>query len=83
MLAQIIGAFAGVAAADTMFGEPIFAARDDGWCGESCPVVPGVQRDDWPFPDPKGQPLVRVREIRDAICKRVRELVTMEGWGQT
>src|SRR5689334_13449185 len=24
-------------------------------CGEACPVVPGVRRDDWPFPDPKGQ----------------------------
>ena len=49
-------------------------------CGESCPVVPGVRRDDWPFPDPKGQPLARVREIRDVIMERVRELVLAGGW---
>src|SRR6476619_1784523 len=23
-------------------------------CGEACPAVPGVERDDWPFDDPKG-----------------------------
>ncbi len=51
-------------------------------CGEACPVVPGVRRDDWPFPDPKGQPGARVREIRDAIRERVRELVTAEGWAR-
>lgn len=49
-------------------------------CGESCPIVPGVRRDDWPFADPKGQPLARVREIRDAIMTRVRELILAEGW---
>jgi arsenate reductase (thioredoxin) len=52
-------------------------------CGEACPVVPGVRRDDWPFPDPKGQSRERAREIRDAIRKRVGELVTTEGWGRT
>lgn len=40
-------------------------------CGEACPVVPGLQRDDWPLPDPKGQPIERVREIRDEIRARV------------
>jgi arsenate reductase len=25
-------------------------------CGEACPVVPGVERDDWPLEDPKGSP---------------------------
>src|SRR5512143_2502544 len=25
-------------------------------CSEECPYVPGVQRDDWPLPDPKGRP---------------------------
>ena len=40
-------------------------------CGEECPLVPGVERDDWPLEDPKGQPLQRVREIRDEIRKRV------------
>ena len=32
-------------------------------CGESCPVVPGAKREDWELPDPKGQPLERVRQI--------------------
>src|SRR5262245_4422773 len=26
-------------------------------CGEQCPYVPGLRRDDWPLPDPKGRPL--------------------------
>ena len=49
-------------------------------CGEACPAVPGLRRDDWPLPDPKGQPLARVRAIRDDIQTRVRELVEREGW---
>src|SRR5262245_45038783 len=23
-------------------------------CGEACPVIPGLRRDDWPLEDPKG-----------------------------
>lgn len=44
-------------------------------CGEECPVVPGVRREDWPLPDPKGQPIERVREIRDEIHARVERLL--------
>jgi arsenate reductase len=44
-------------------------------CGEACPYVPGLKRDDWPLPDPKGQPLERVREIRTEIKNRVEKLV--------
>ena len=45
-------------------------------CGESCPVAPPrVQRADWPLPDPKGQPIERVRAIRDQIRERVAELL--------
>lgn len=40
-------------------------------CGDACPIVPGVSRDDWPLDDPKGQPRDRVREIRDDIRQRV------------
>src|SRR5689334_13462838 len=32
-------------------------------CGEACPAVPGLRRDDWPLEDPKGKPIERVREI--------------------
>lgn len=49
-------------------------------CGDECPALPGVRRDDWPLPDPAGQPTERVREIRDQIEERVRQLVTREGW---
>ena len=40
-------------------------------CGDQCPVVPGVKRDDWPLEDPKGKSIARVREIRDEIRQRV------------
>lgn len=49
-------------------------------CGEACPVVPGVERDDWPLEDPKGKPIERVREIRAEIEGRVRTLLTQRGW---
>jgi arsenate reductase len=51
-------------------------------CGESCPVVPGAKREDWVLPDPKGQPLERVRQIRDEIRRRVHEMVKANGWGR-
>lgn len=44
-------------------------------CGDACPYVPGLRTDDWPLPDPKGQPPERVREIRDEIRRRVEALV--------
>jgi len=50
-------------------------------CGEECPHVPGVEILDWPLQDPKGQPLERVREIRDEVRRRVAELVQARGWG--
>ena len=49
-------------------------------CGDQCPVVPGVRRDDWPLADPGGQPIERVREIRDEILARVRAFARREGW---
>jgi arsenate reductase (thioredoxin) len=51
-------------------------------CGEACPVLPGVRREDWPLDDPAGQPLDRVRSIRDAIREKVEALVAREGWGR-
>jgi arsenate reductase len=44
-------------------------------CGDECPYVPGLRRDDWPLEDPKGQPIERVRAIRDDIRARVEALV--------
>ena len=51
-------------------------------CGDQCPVMPGVARDDWPLEDPKGKPIERVRAIRDDIRERVRLLVEGEGWSR-
>ena len=44
-------------------------------CGDECPYVPGVMRDDWPLDDPKGRSLDDVRRIRDDIRRRVVELL--------
>ena len=51
-------------------------------CGEECPFVPGVEVEDWPLPDPKGQPLARVREIRDQVRDRVAALVAARDWAR-
>ena len=51
-------------------------------CGEACPVVPALEREDWPLQDPKEQPRARVREIRDEIRQRVDELLRLRGWGR-
>lgn len=48
-------------------------------CGDECPYVPGARRDDWPLDDPKGQPVERVRAIRDDIRSRVEALIVREG----
>ena len=44
-------------------------------CGDACPVYPGRRYLDWDLQDPVGQPIARVREIRDDIDARVRELL--------
>jgi arsenate reductase len=49
-------------------------------CGDQCPIVPGLARDDWPLEDPKGKPRDRVRAIRDDIEARVRTLLSSRGW---
>ena len=49
-------------------------------CGDECPYVPGLQRDDWPLPDPKNLPISEVRAIRDEIRSRVAALVASRGW---
>ena len=47
-------------------------------CGDECPYVPGLRRDDWPLEDPKGQPDRTRRAIRDDIRARVEALVVQE-----
>jgi protein-tyrosine-phosphatase len=48
-------------------------------CGDKCPYVPGLRRDDWPLKDPKGLPIEKVRAIRDDIKRRVQALLNSEG----
>ena len=44
-------------------------------CGEQCPYVPGLRVVDWELSDPKGQPMERVRAIRDQIHEQVKGLL--------
>jgi arsenate reductase len=44
-------------------------------CGEACPFVPGLKREDWPLPDPKGKSDDEVCMIRDEIKTRVLSLL--------
>ena len=45
-------------------------------CGESCPIFPGTHYEDWEVADPSEEPTEVVREIRDDITKRVKELLS-------
>jgi arsenate reductase (thioredoxin) len=47
-------------------------------CGDECPYVPGLRRDDWPLPDPKGQGIETVRQTRDEIKRRILQLLAQE-----
>jgi arsenate reductase (thioredoxin) len=44
-------------------------------CDDACPVIPGKRYVSWQLPDPKNEPLARVRAIRDDIARRVEQLV--------
>jgi arsenate reductase len=44
-------------------------------CGDACPVFPGKRYEDWELDDPAGQPIDRVRPVRDAIRARVEQLI--------
>ena len=50
-------------------------------CGDECPFVPGARLEDWPLPDPHGQPIPAVRRIRDDIKARVADLIARERLG--
>jgi protein-tyrosine-phosphatase len=45
-------------------------------CGDACPVYPGKRYLDWELEDPAGQPLEKVRMIRDDLEQRVRQLLS-------
>ena len=48
-------------------------------CGDTCPIFPGVQYEDWDLTDPAGQPIEVVRQVRDDIARRVNSLALRLG----
>jgi arsenate reductase len=44
-------------------------------CGDACPIFPAKRYEDWDVPDPAGQPIEVVRDIRDEIQARVTTLL--------
>jgi arsenate reductase (thioredoxin) len=48
-------------------------------CGDSCPVFPGVQYEDWELSDPAGLDLEAIHPIRDEIRSRVVDLLDRLG----
>ncbi len=48
-------------------------------CGDACPIFPGKRYEDWDVADPAGQPLSKVRSIRDDIRGRVVRLLDLLG----
>ncbi len=44
-------------------------------CGDACPIYPGKRYLDWDLPDPAGQPLDVVRDIRDRIQTKLHQIL--------
>jgi arsenate reductase len=44
-------------------------------CGDACPIYPGKKYEDWELADPAGEGIETVRQIRDEIDGRVRNLI--------
>lgn len=44
-------------------------------CGDACPIYPGKRYEDWVLEDPAGQEIEKVREIRNEIKERVKQLL--------
>ena len=45
-------------------------------CGDACPIYPFKKYEDWSIESPEGQPLQRVREIRDGLRDHVERLIS-------
>jgi hypothetical protein len=44
-------------------------------CGDECPLVRARRRLAWQIPDPEEMPPARLREVRDLIEVKVKELL--------
>ena len=56
-----------------------FAAAITMGCGDECPMVRAVLREDWGIPDPKEKSDEEFREIRDGIEAKVKNLLSLLG----
>lgn len=45
-------------------------------CGDACPFYPGKRYEDWKLEDPAGQEIQVVRQIRDEIEAKVKQLLS-------
>ncbi|MDB4680041.1 MAG: arsenate reductase ArsC [Planctomycetaceae bacterium] len=52
-----------------------FAAAITMGCGDSCPNVSAAIKEDWQLPDPRDLPPEEFYQVRDAISKKVKELL--------
>jgi arsenate reductase (thioredoxin) len=43
-------------------------------CGDACPNLKAMRREDWQIPDPKQLPPEQFRQVRDLIARKVKEL---------
>ena len=59
--------------ADIPAGE--FAAAVTMGCGDACPNVPAIVREDWQIPDPRDMAPDDFRKVRDLIERKVKELL--------
>ena len=55
-------------------GRPVDVAVTMG-CGDACPLVPASRREEWNIPDPRDMPPEEVRQVRDLIERKVKELL--------
>ena len=47
-------------------------------CGDACPNVQAVRREDWQIPDPRDMHPDEFRQVRDLIERKVRELLARQ-----
>ena len=44
-------------------------------CGDNCPAAPGARQEVWDLPDPVGQSMEVMRQVRDRIDTRVKQFI--------
>jgi len=47
-------------------------------CGEVCPLFPGVPRQEWDLPDPSGQSIAFMHQVRDDVEGSVNRYIERE-----